>query len=142
MRGSTHKRGTTWTALWDASDIETGERRQRSKGGFGTRKAAQQHLATVITQVTEGTYVEPSKQLLVRFLLDEWLPAISGTVRPLTHARYDKIVRTYVAKRDIGGVPLRALSGGHLTALYGELEREGLCCHPPANSCRSAPGAQ
>ena len=62
----------------------------------------------------------------VLILQDEWLPAVSGTLRPLSHARYEKIVSTYVAQRDIGGVPLRALSGGHLTALYSELEREGL----------------
>jgi integrase len=126
MRGSTRKRGTTWTALWDHHDPESGDRRQKSKGGFRTQKEAQTHLATVITRVAEGTYIEPSKVPLARFLVDEWLPAVGGALRPLSHARYDKIVRTYVAQRDIGGVPLRALSGGHLTALYSELEREGL----------------
>jgi integrase len=126
MRGSTRKRSSTWTAYWDAYNPETGGRRQKSKGGFRTQKEAQQHLATVITQVTEGTYVEPSRQPLARFLRDEWLPAIGGTVRPLTSDRYTKIVHNYVAKRDIGAVPLCALSGGHLTALYAELEREGL----------------
>jgi hypothetical protein len=76
--------------------------------------------------VKQGTYVEPSKLPLGRFLTAEWLPAISGTVPPLTLDRYTKIVRLYVAGGDIGSVPLRALSGGHLTSLYGELEREGL----------------
>ncbi|MGO8907056.1 MAG: Arm DNA-binding domain-containing protein [Solirubrobacteraceae bacterium] len=84
MRGSTRKRGTTWTALWDAYDPTTGSRRQRSKGGFRTQKEAQTHLATVITATAAGEYVEPSKQLLGRFLQDEWLPAIRSTVRPLT----------------------------------------------------------
>jgi integrase len=126
MRGSTRKRSSTWTCYWDAYDPETGGRRQKSKGGFRTQKDAQQHLATTITAVNEGSYVEPSKLPLARFLQDEWLPAISGTVRPLTRARYEKIVKTYVTKRDIGGVPLRGLSGGHLTALYGDLERDGL----------------
>jgi integrase len=51
---------------------------------------------------------------------------VSATVRPLTADRYGKIVRLYVIKRDIGGVPLRALFGGHLTALYAELGKEGL----------------
>src|SRR5438046_2117391 len=40
MRGSTRKRGKTWTAYWDATDPETGRRRQRSKGSFATQKAA------------------------------------------------------------------------------------------------------
>lgn len=54
------------------------------------------------------------------------MPAVSSLVRPLTHDRYDKIVRLYVVKWDIGGIPLRALSGAHLTTLYGELEKAGL----------------
>ena len=70
--------------------------------------------------------MEPSKQPFARFLVDEWLPAVGNLVRPLTHDRYGKIVRLYVAKRDIGDIPMRALSGAHLTALYGELEKQGL----------------
>jgi integrase len=126
MRGFTRKRGKTWTALWDQYDPATGRRQQKSKGGFRTQKEAQQHLATVITRVAEGTYVEPSKQPLARFLQDEWLPSIKNTVRPLTSARYRHVVEKHVATRDIGSVPLRALSGAHLTALYVELEEAGL----------------
>ncbi len=36
------------------------------------------------------------------------------------------MVNTYIAPREVGGVPLCALSGGHLSSLYSELEREGL----------------
>jgi len=55
MRGSTRKRGGTWTAYWDGpADPETSNRKQRSKGGFRTQKAAQAHLATVIVQTNEG----------------------------------------------------------------------------------------
>jgi integrase len=125
MRGSTRKRGQTWTAYWDDYDIETGGRRQKSRGGFGTRKDAQRHLASVIVSVSEGTYAEPSKLLLARFLIDEWLPAVKGTVRPLTYTNYQARVKS-ITKYSIGAVPLRALSGGHLTAFYGELERDGL----------------
>jgi integrase len=127
MRGSTRKRGSTWTAYWDGpADIETGARQQRSKGGFRTQKDAQRHLATVITAVGDGGYVEPSKQPLARFLADEWLPGVGGTLRPLSRRRYEAVARTYVAKRDIGAIPLRALTGAHLNALYAELEAEGL----------------
>jgi integrase len=127
VRGSTRKRGRTWTALWDVPpDPHTGERRQKSKGGFKTRKAAQEHLAVVITDVNDGTYSEPSKLPLAFYLADEWLPAIKGTVRPLTHRRYAAIVRTYIAGRDIGAVPLRALSPGHVNGWLGELEQAGL----------------
>ncbi len=126
MRGSTRKRGSTWTALWDAQDLSTGKRKQKFKGGFRTQKEAQQHLASVITRVSEGTYVEPSKQAFGVFLRDEWLPAIKSTVRPLTHGNYSNTVERYVIRRDIGSVPLRNVSAGTLNALYAELEQDGL----------------
>ena len=127
MRGSTRKRGGTWTAYWDAGeDPATGKRRQKTKGGFRTQKDAQRFLNDTLTSVATGTYVEPSSVPLARFLTDEWLPAVKRTVRPLTARRYESVVRTYVTAREIGGVPLRALSAGHVNALYGELERDGL----------------
>lgn len=127
MRGSTRKRGNTWTAYWDlAPDPETGQRRQGSKGGFRRQKDAQRHLATVVTQVSDGTYVERSKQPLARFLQDEWLPGIQATVRPLTISKYRSITRTYVVGRDIGAIPLRNLTAGHLNALYATMDAEAL----------------
>ena len=126
MRGSTRKRGQTWTAYWDATDPQTGKRRQKSRGGFRTQKEAQRHLATVITMVDEGSYVESSRTPFARFLADEWLPAIESTVRPTTRVAYAGIVRRYIAGRDIGTIPLRGLSGAHITALYSELKRDGL----------------
>lgn len=127
MRGSTRKRGSTWTAYWDVpADIETSKRRQKSQGGFRTQKDAQRHLATVVSQVGDGTYLEPSKQPLGRFLRDEWLPGVGGMLRPLSRYRYERIVDVYVVKREIGARPLRGLTGGHLNALYAELERDGL----------------
>jgi integrase len=126
MRGSTRKRGQTWTALWDHHDPATGQRRQKSKGGFRTQREAQTHLATVITQSAEGTYIEPSKQPLAAFLLEEWLPAIKPTVKQSTGRRYERVGILYLTKRDIGAVPLRGLSPGHVNKLYAELDAEGL----------------
>ncbi len=127
MRGSTRKRGSTWTAYWDLpADPTSGKRHQASKGGFRTQKEAQRHLASVVTQVGDGTYIEPSKEPLGRFLLDEWLPAIRGTVRPNTHDTYERLMRVHVAKRDIGAIPLRSLNGAHVDALYADLELSGL----------------
>ena len=126
MRGSTRKRGKTWTALWDATDPTTGARKQKSRGGFRTQKAADAFLATVIVKVNEGTFVEPSKQPLGSYMTGEWLPAIRATVRPNTHDTHERLSRVHIAGRDIGAVPLRVLTGGHINALYAELELHGL----------------
>ncbi len=127
MRGSTRKRGNTWTAYYDGPpDPHTGKRQQRSKGGFKRQKDAQAFLNRTLPTVDDGTYVEPSKQPLARYLLDEWLPGIRSTIRPLSAHRYERVATLYVAERDIGGSPLRGLTGAHLNALYAELEAEGL----------------
>ncbi|HTX08326.1 MAG TPA: site-specific integrase [Solirubrobacteraceae bacterium] len=130
MKGSTRKRGKTWTAYWWVSrlDQETGQlgRQQRSQGGFRIQKDAQAFLNEKLSSLATGTYVEPDKQPLAEFMAKVWLPGISGTVRPLTAFRYERIIRNYITRRDIGAVPLRHLTGGHMNALYAELEREGL----------------
>jgi integrase len=122
MRGSTRKRGDTWTALWDATDPVTGKRHQKSRGGFARQRDAERFLSDTLAAVHAGTYIEPSKQPLGRFLLDEWLPGIRATVRPNTHKTYEHLMRVHVAKRAAGAVPLCSLNGGHLNALYAELE--------------------
>ena len=48
MRGSVRKRRTTWTWYLDAPpDLMTGRRRQASKGGFRTKREAQEALKRV-----------------------------------------------------------------------------------------------
>ena len=82
MRGHVHKRGTTWTVVYDEGHDENGGRRQRSKGGFATRRDAQRFLTDVLSRLGDGSYAQPSKTTLAEFLIGEWLPAIEGTVRP------------------------------------------------------------
>ncbi len=123
MRGSITKRGSLWSVRYDEPG-ETG-RRQRRKGGFGTKREAEAFLAEQQTRIRDGSYATPSALTLGRFLTDEWLPAVDGTVRPLTLAAYRSRVNAYIAPR-IGSVRLQALSGGHLNALYRELEQAGL----------------
>ena len=54
----------------------TGKRRQASKGGFRTKREAQEALKDALARVREGTFVLPSQRTLGSFLLEEWLPAV------------------------------------------------------------------
>jgi len=119
MRGSTRRRGSTWTAYWDTPPKADGARVQRSKGGFATRRAAQAHLAQVVVAVGQGTYSEPSRTPLARYL-EEWL-AGRDDLRDQSRDRYAAIIRTHIAARDIGGIALRDLRPGHFRALYAVL---------------------
>jgi hypothetical protein len=84
MTGHVHKRGTTWKVVYDEGHDEHGKRRQRSKGGFHTRRDAQTFLTDVLSRLGDGSYTQPAKTTLGEFLTREWLPAIESTLRPLS----------------------------------------------------------
>jgi integrase len=132
MRGSTRKRGKTWTAYWDSQakvDPETGgvARVQKSKGGFRTQKDAQRFLNETLPKVATGTYIEPSSEPLHSFLA-RWLDTIEANaeVKLGTSSRYRQIVGQYIKPRDIGNVPLGRLSPSDFTKLYADLEQAGI----------------
>jgi hypothetical protein len=140
MRGHIHKRGSTWTVVYDETAGEEGKRRQRSKGGFVTKRDAQRFLTDTLARIGDGSYAAPSKLALGEFLTDEWLPAIEGTVRPSSHATYERLARKHISPH-IGSVRLQALSGGHLNGLYRKLEQSGLSVAGDSRRTRrAAPG--
>ncbi len=124
MRGTTYKRGGTWTVVYDEPE-QDGRRRQRSKGGFATRRDAERFLRDQLARLDSGSYAAPSKLTVADFLKREWLPAVEGTLRPLSAEKYRQAVRLYVEPR-IGSQRLQGVSGGTLNVLYAELERAGL----------------
>jgi integrase len=125
MRGHVYKRGTTWTVMYDEGRDEHGHRRQRSRGGFSTRREAQAFLADALARLGDGSYAQPSKTTVRDYLEQEWLPAIQSTVRPLTFTQYASVVRLRILPT-LGHLRLQAVTGGHLNALYRELEQAGL----------------
>lgn len=105
-----------------SSTTRVGTRRgrvQRSKGGFATRREAQAFLSSVLSRLGDGSYAAPSRTTVAAFLNEEWLPAVEGTLRPLSYTQYASVVRLRVIPR-LGHVRLQALNGAHLNALYRE----------------------
>lgn len=123
MRGSVHRRGTTWSAMWDEPRLADGKRRQRKKGGFLTKKEAQTYLTTVLASLERQTYVRPEKLTLAGFLTERWLPSLN--VRPSTQRAYESHVRNYLVPR-LGHVPLQRLSRTDVRALFADLPRTGI----------------
>jgi integrase len=125
MRGHVRKRGESWTVVYDERRDEDRKRVQRSKGGFATRREAQAFLTDTLSRLGDGSYAAPSKTMLGEYLTGEWLPAVESTLRPTSFRHYSGAVRLYIVP-SLGQVRLQALSGGHLNALYRELEQRGL----------------
>lgn len=63
MKGYYKKRGSTWSFRLDiGKDRKTGKRRQKSKGGFRTKKEAEKACQLVINELNEGSYKEISNE--------------------------------------------------------------------------------
>jgi integrase len=118
-RGSVRKRGSTWTVVVDVGpDPVTGRRRQKSKGGFRTRKAAEAGLRELSAAVDEGRYVERSTTTVGDYL-DEWLEIVQPRLRPTSWNSYRQAVAHI--KGRVGAVPLQSLVPLEVENLYKEL---------------------
>lgn len=75
MKGHIRKRGTKWCIVVDiGTDPETGKRRQKWFSGYKTKKEAEKDVAKKITELHEGTFIQPSKVTVTTFLT-EWIEA-------------------------------------------------------------------
>jgi integrase len=117
------RRGKSWTYVVDVgTDPGTGRRRQQTKGGFATRKAAEQALGQVVVSVADGRYVTHSPTTLSDFLV-EWLETTRPRLRETTWFSYKVAVDRVV--RELGAVKLQALKPLQIEACYARLLTTG-----------------
>lgn len=108
-RNNVRKRGSTWTYYLYVTD-GAGERRQKSKGGFATRKEAEAARVEALAALSNGNWVQPDRLTVAEFLTDEWLPTQRPpTLEESTYASYARNIRLHVvpygvARGDAGGV--------------------------------------
>jgi integrase len=126
MRGSIRKRGSTYSYWLDIGpDPVTGKRRQRTKGGFRTKRECQAALNEAISALRSGTLVQPSRRTVASFLVEEWLPAVRmAGLRDSTWASYRMNVEKHLVP-GVGSVELQRLSPAHLNAFYRDLLTRG-----------------
>lgn len=118
-----HRRGSTWGYVVDVGrDPATGRRRQRTKGGFRTKREAEHGLGELVRTLDDGTYVARDPQTLGEWL-DRWLQTMGPKIRESTLRDYRNGLRRVEAR--LGAVPLQALRPLDLEELYASLLREG-----------------
>jgi integrase len=113
--------GARWYIVYRVPDPATGKTRQKIERGFTSPTKAERALRERLVKVDRGEYVEPSKRP-TREYLAEWVAGLRN--EPSTVASYRRNIELHVVPR-IGGVPLSAVTGPQLTALYTELEATG-----------------
>jgi len=99
------------------------ERRQGCRSGFRTKKGAEAALNDLLGSLQHGTYIQPAKVRLAEFLKEEWLPAITPTVRATTLVGYKCIISGHIIPC-LGATPLQKLTPSAINAFYGRLLSE------------------
>ncbi|MFD0675302.1 MULTISPECIES: site-specific integrase [unclassified Paenibacillus] len=92
----------------DVGKDEQGNRKQKRKRGFRTKKAAQKEMTAVMVEVQNGTYIMPSKITVDRFL-DEWLEEKRFSLSRLTLESYRSYIKNHITP-GIGSIMLSRLN--------------------------------
>jgi Phage integrase, N-terminal SAM-like domain len=82
----------------------------------GTRQKAEDRLAELLTAANGGTFVEPSKVTLIKWLRDWVDAAIKPQCRLSTYVSYKGIIENHISKATIAEIPLQKLRPRHLEA--------------------------
>lgn len=126
MRGSVYKRGKGWTIQVEQGYESDGKRRRIYESGFKTKKKAEARLDELKRELRDNAYVEPSKQTVDAYLIEEWLPGIKlrGDVRASTVSSYEMLIRQHIVPK-VGATRLQALNVKHINGLYVHLLNAG-----------------
>lgn len=120
MRGHVRRRGASWSIVYDEGRGEDGKRRQRWRGGFATKKTAEEELRRVLRSLDTGDYVTPERLTFAEFVRERWLPVVQSSMRKTTYEAYERNLRLHVLPT-IGGVQLQKLDAARLDRLYVDL---------------------
>jgi integrase len=119
MKGHIRERSPGhWAIVLGTTDPATGKRRLKWHSFKGNKREAQIECSRLITALTGGTYLEPSKTTLEKFL-DRWLDHIKSQVSPKTYERYAGIVNQNI-KPLLGAVVLNKLKPAQISQAYAK----------------------
>ncbi|MED1089749.1 site-specific integrase [Bacillus paramycoides] len=125
MKGHIRKRGNKYCIVIDIGpDPETGKRRQKWFSGYKTKKEAQADVAKKITELNEGTFVEPSKVTLKEYLI-HWLEIKSMSVENSTYTSYKGYINNHIIP-SIGMIALHKLNVIHIQKCYKFAMEKGI----------------
>ena len=124
MQGRVYRRGTGWAFKVDLPrDPATGQRRQRQKGGFATRKAAEEGLTDLLGEIRTDV-VAGTGTIKLEGWLNEWLAAVKPSLRPSTYSLYSTAVTSWITPR-IGALKLAEVTPQVVQRLYTDLASSG-----------------
>ncbi len=109
----------SWTFVTDLPAVN-GKRKQVRRGGFPTKKAAQEALEKLRGRASSGQTID-ARQTTGAWL-ETWL-AGKRSLRPTTRRSYEAHLRVHLIPK-LGGIPLEKLRPADISAAYLAIEAE------------------
>lgn len=124
MQGGVRKRGSTWSYYFDLGKVD-GKRKKKEKGGFRTKKEAEQALAAAMTEYNNGgTIFEPS-EITVADYLQQWYDLYcKPNLKYNTQLGYLRIIENHLIPR-FGQYKLKAITPALLQEFAIDLKMNG-----------------
>jgi integrase len=124
MKGHIRERSPGhWAIVIDVRDARTGKRRRRWHSFKGTKRQAQVECARLISEIQNGTRVEPSRETLAAFL-ERWIEHMQGQVSPRTIERYAELARKNIVP-SLGATALTKLRPEQISSAYAKALTSG-----------------
>ena len=124
MRGHLRERSPGhWAIVIDVRDPQFGQRKRRWHSFTGTKREAQVECARLLTEIKNGTSVDPSRMTVAAFL-ERWIEHMEGQVSPRSHERYAELCRKNLAPL-LGGLMLTKLQPAHISHAYAKALASG-----------------
>lgn len=118
------KRGEKWSFTMDVGkDPITGKRKQITRGGFKTKKIAQEEAAKITNDLANGDY--ESNDIRFSQLVEIWMEEKETTCRPSTLYQYKRILRSRIMPY-FGDMKLANIKPLTVHNFYQELLKDGL----------------
>lgn len=124
MNGGVRKRGKTWSYYFDLGKVD-GKRKKKEKGGFRTKKEAEQALAAALNEYNNaGTVFEPS-EITVSDYLDQWYELYcKPNLKYNTQVLYLRTIEGHI-KPKFGSYKLKVLNPAVLQEYANNLKLNG-----------------
>ena len=124
MQGGVRKRGSTWSYYFDLGKID-GKRKKKEKGGFRTKKEAEQALAAAMAEYNNGGTVFEPTEITVADYLNQWFDMYCKTnLKYNTQVGYLRIIQGHLIPK-FGMYRLKAITPAVLQEYAIELKMNG-----------------
>lgn len=121
MKGHIRKRGNKYAIVVDLGRDHNGKRKQKWFSGYEKKKEAEKDLPRILSEINDGSYVEPSKMSIKEYLI-EWLDKKEHEVKYGTLTQYKAYIENYIIP-GIGHIKLTDLKSVSLQRFFTSLAK-------------------